>query len=157
MEEELSGEWIHAFVWLSPFPIHLNYHNIVNWLYSNTKQQVKMVKKKKKIKGETRWWGKERLVCSHRPFSLQSASFAELLTMLRWYRASRGSQPLRSHREEGPGTSIPFSVENKWRLPAMMTLFFGSGFAPPSFIVRPVCCCPLHRLIVSDSLWLHRL
>ncbi|KAB0375567.1 hypothetical protein FD755_012210 [Muntiacus reevesi] len=32
--------------------------------------------------------------------------------------------------------NIPFSVENKWRLRAMMTLFFGSGFAAPFFIVR---------------------
>ena len=42
----------------------------------------------------------------------------------------------RSHYEEGPGKNIPFSVENKWRLLAMMTLFFGSGFAAPFFIVR---------------------
>ncbi|KAG5198976.1 hypothetical protein JEQ12_007572 [Ovis aries] len=27
-------------------------------------------------------------------------------------------------------------LENKWRLLAMMTLFFGSGFAAPFFIVR---------------------
>ena len=53
------------------------------------------------------------------------ASFAELLTVLRGYTASRGSQPLRSHCEEGPGTNIPFSVENKWRLLAMMTVFLG--------------------------------
>uniref|UniRef100_A0A8C6FHC5 Cytochrome c oxidase subunit 7C, mitochondrial n=1 Tax=Moschus moschiferus TaxID=68415 RepID=A0A8C6FHC5_MOSMO len=42
----------------------------------------------------------------------------------------------RSHYEEGPGKNIPFSVENKWRLLAMMTLFFGSGFAAPFFIVK---------------------
>ena len=42
----------------------------------------------------------------------------------------------RSHYKEGPGKNIPFSVENKWRLLAMMTLFFGSGFAAPFFIVR---------------------
>ncbi|XP_044802753.1 cytochrome c oxidase subunit 7C, mitochondrial-like [Bubalus kerabau] len=42
----------------------------------------------------------------------------------------------RSHCEEGPGKNLPFSVENKWRLLAMMTLFFGSGFAAPFFIVR---------------------
>ncbi|MXQ88762.1 hypothetical protein E5288_WYG008379 [Bos mutus] len=42
----------------------------------------------------------------------------------------------RSHYEEGPGKNIPFSVENKWRLLAMMTLFFGSGFAAPFFITR---------------------
>ena len=39
----------------------------------------------------------------------------------------------RSHYEEGPGKNIPFSVENKSRLLAMMTLFFGSGFAAPFF------------------------
>ncbi|GAB1298412.1 Cytochrome c oxidase subunit 7C, mitochondrial [Apodemus speciosus] len=27
----------------------------------------------------------------------------------------------RSHYEEGPGKNLPFSVENKWRLLAMMT------------------------------------
>ena len=42
----------------------------------------------------------------------------------------------RSHYEEGPGKNIPFSVENKWRLLAMTTLFFGSGFVAPFFIVR---------------------
>ncbi|XP_055441256.1 cytochrome c oxidase subunit 7C, mitochondrial-like [Bubalus kerabau] len=42
----------------------------------------------------------------------------------------------RSHYEEGPGKNIPFSVEKKWRLLAMMTLFFGSGLAAPFFIVR---------------------
>ncbi|KAB0347156.1 hypothetical protein FD754_012013 [Muntiacus muntjak] len=31
--------------------------------------------------------------------------------------------------------NIPFSVENKWRLPAMMTLYFGSGFAAPFFML----------------------
>ncbi|XP_035299279.1 cytochrome c oxidase subunit 7C, mitochondrial-like [Cricetulus griseus] len=43
---------------------------------------------------------------------------------------------LRSHYEEGPGKNLPFSVENKWRLLAMMTVYFGSGFAAPFFIVR---------------------
>uniref|UniRef100_A0A3Q2I0G5 Cytochrome c oxidase subunit 7C, mitochondrial n=3 Tax=Equus TaxID=9789 RepID=A0A3Q2I0G5_HORSE len=42
----------------------------------------------------------------------------------------------RSHYEEGPGKNVPFSVENKWRLLAVMTLYFGSGFAAPFFIVR---------------------
>uniref|UniRef100_A0A8D2DV01 Cytochrome c oxidase subunit 7C, mitochondrial n=1 Tax=Sciurus vulgaris TaxID=55149 RepID=A0A8D2DV01_SCIVU len=42
----------------------------------------------------------------------------------------------RSHYEEGPGKNLPFSVENKWRLLVMMTLFFGSGFAARFFIVR---------------------
>uniref|UniRef100_A0A8C9B9S1 Cytochrome c oxidase subunit 7C, mitochondrial n=6 Tax=Boreoeutheria TaxID=1437010 RepID=A0A8C9B9S1_PHOSS len=42
----------------------------------------------------------------------------------------------RSHYEEGPGKNLPFSVENKWRLLAMMTLYFGSGFAAPFYIVR---------------------
>uniref|UniRef100_A0A8C6DHD1 Cytochrome c oxidase subunit 7C, mitochondrial n=1 Tax=Moschus moschiferus TaxID=68415 RepID=A0A8C6DHD1_MOSMO len=41
-----------------------------------------------------------------------------------------------SHYEEGPGKNIPFSVENKWRLLAIMTLFFGYGFAASFFIVR---------------------
>ncbi|NXK87068.1 COX7C oxidase, partial [Formicarius rufipectus] len=42
----------------------------------------------------------------------------------------------RSHYEEGPGKNLPFSVENKWRLLALMCGFFGSGFAAPFFIVR---------------------
>uniref|UniRef100_A0A9L0KBN8 Cytochrome c oxidase subunit 7C, mitochondrial n=1 Tax=Equus asinus TaxID=9793 RepID=A0A9L0KBN8_EQUAS len=41
----------------------------------------------------------------------------------------------RSHYEEGPGKNVPFSVENKWRLLAVMTLYFGSGFAAPFFII----------------------
>ena len=49
----------------------------------------------------------------------------------------------RRHYEEGPGKNMPFSVENKWRLLAMMTLFFGSGFAAPFFIVR-------HQLLKSN-------
>ncbi|XP_042310804.1 cytochrome c oxidase subunit 7C, mitochondrial [Sceloporus undulatus] len=42
----------------------------------------------------------------------------------------------RAHYEEGPGKNLPFSVENKWRLLAMMAAFFGSGFAAPFVIVR---------------------
>ncbi|KAM8960155.1 cytochrome c oxidase subunit 7C, mitochondrial [Pelodytes ibericus] len=41
-----------------------------------------------------------------------------------------------SHYAEGPGKNLPFSVENKWRLLGLMTVFFGSGFAAPFFIVR---------------------
>ncbi|XP_017362811.1 cytochrome c oxidase subunit 7C, mitochondrial-like [Cebus imitator] len=40
----------------------------------------------------------------------------------------------RSHYEEGPGKNLPFSVENKWRLLAMM--YFGSAFATPFLILR---------------------
>ena len=36
-EGGFGGEWVHVYVWLSPFTVHLNYDNIVNWLYSNTK------------------------------------------------------------------------------------------------------------------------
>ncbi|KAK7823694.1 hypothetical protein U0070_003346 [Myodes glareolus] len=32
----------------------------------------------------------------------------------------------RSHREEGPGKNLPFSVENKWQLLAMMTVMTSS-------------------------------
>ncbi|CAB1321560.1 unnamed protein product [Coregonus sp. 'balchen'] len=41
-----------------------------------------------------------------------------------------------SHYGEGPGQNLPFSVENKWRLLAMMVVFFGSGFAFPFIVVR---------------------
>ncbi|XP_045145101.1 cytochrome c oxidase subunit 7C, mitochondrial-like [Echinops telfairi] len=42
----------------------------------------------------------------------------------------------RSQREDGPGKNLPFSVEKKWRLLVVMTVFFGLGFAAPFFIVR---------------------
>ncbi|XP_010218826.1 PREDICTED: cytochrome c oxidase subunit 7C, mitochondrial [Tinamus guttatus] len=35
-----------------------------------------------------------------------------------------------------PFAQVPFSIENKWRLLAVMCAFFGSGFAAPFFIVR---------------------
>uniref|UniRef100_A0A7N5KHT6 Cytochrome c oxidase subunit 7C, mitochondrial n=1 Tax=Ailuropoda melanoleuca TaxID=9646 RepID=A0A7N5KHT6_AILME len=41
----------------------------------------------------------------------------------------------RSHGEEGPGKNWPFSVENKWQLLIMMTMYFGSGFASPYLVV----------------------
>ena len=67
-----------------------------------------------------------------------SGSFVERPTALCWDSIRRFTTSVvrRSHYEEGPGKNIPFSVENKWRLLAMMTLFFGSGFAAPFFIVR---------------------
>nr|XP_039317159.1 cytochrome c oxidase subunit 7C, mitochondrial-like [Saimiri boliviensis boliviensis] len=42
----------------------------------------------------------------------------------------------RCHYEEGPGKNLPFAVQNKWPLLAMMNLYFGSGFATALFIVR---------------------
>ncbi|XP_034526389.1 cytochrome c oxidase subunit 7C, mitochondrial-like [Ailuropoda melanoleuca] len=39
------------------------------------------------------------------------------------------------HCEVGPRKNLPFSVENMWLL-IMMTLYFGSGFVAPFFIVR---------------------
>ncbi|DAA20923.1 TPA: cytochrome c oxidase, subunit VIIc-like [Bos taurus] len=42
----------------------------------------------------------------------------------------------RSHYEDGPRKNIPLSVESKWRFLAMMTWFFGFGFAVPFLIVR---------------------
>ncbi|XP_063820032.1 cytochrome c oxidase subunit 7C, mitochondrial [Pseudophryne corroboree] len=42
----------------------------------------------------------------------------------------------RAHYEEGPGKNLPFSIENKWKLLALMTAFFGSGFTFPFIIVR---------------------
>ena len=43
MGGEFGGEWIHAYVWLSPFLFTRNYQNIVNRLYPNTK--LKLLKK----------------------------------------------------------------------------------------------------------------
>ena len=37
MAGEFGGEWIHVYVWLSHPAVQRNYHNIVNWLYSNIK------------------------------------------------------------------------------------------------------------------------
>ncbi|XP_043820396.1 cytochrome c oxidase subunit 7C, mitochondrial-like [Dromiciops gliroides] len=42
----------------------------------------------------------------------------------------------RSHYEEGLGKNLPFSIENKWRLLVMVTVYFGSGFAAPFYILR---------------------
>ena len=38
--KEFQGEWIHVYVWLSPFAIYLK-HNIVNHLYSYIKCKIK--------------------------------------------------------------------------------------------------------------------
>jgi len=35
MRGEFGAEWIHVYVWLSCYAVHLNYHNIINRLYSN--------------------------------------------------------------------------------------------------------------------------
>nr|XP_044995960.1 cytochrome c oxidase subunit 7C, mitochondrial-like [Jaculus jaculus] len=40
------------------------------------------------------------------------------------------------HYKEGHGKTLQFSVENKWWSLAMMTVYSGSGFAAPLFIVR---------------------
>ena len=37
MGGEFRGEWIHVYVWLGALLSTWNYHNIVNWLYPNTK------------------------------------------------------------------------------------------------------------------------
>ena len=38
MGGEFGEEWIHVYLWLSPFTVSLeNYHNIVNQLYPNRK------------------------------------------------------------------------------------------------------------------------
>ena len=31
MGGEFGGEWAHVYIWLSPFAIHLNYHNMVGY------------------------------------------------------------------------------------------------------------------------------
>lgn len=32
--------------------------------------------------------------------------------------------------------NVPFQIQNKWRMLAVMTVFFGSGFAAPFVLVR---------------------
>ncbi|XP_042533307.1 cytochrome c oxidase subunit 7C, mitochondrial-like [Dipodomys spectabilis] len=39
------------------------------------------------------------------------------------------------HCEHSLGKTLPFPVENKWWLLAMMTIFFGSGFVAPFFLI----------------------
>ena len=36
----IGGEWIHVYVWLSPFASTWNYHKIVNQLYSKVKLKI---------------------------------------------------------------------------------------------------------------------
>ena len=43
MGGEFGGEWIHVYPWLHLFAVHLNYQNIVNWLYPDTKLSVFVV------------------------------------------------------------------------------------------------------------------
>ena len=38
MRGEFGAEWIHVYVWLSCYAVHLNYHNIINRLYSNIRE-----------------------------------------------------------------------------------------------------------------------
>ena len=40
--ERSGGEWIHAYVWLSPFAVHWNYH-VVNQLLSDKKLKKKKI------------------------------------------------------------------------------------------------------------------
>ena len=47
MGGDLGGEWTHEYVWLSPFPVHWNYHIIVNQLYPQYKTKTSKKKKKK--------------------------------------------------------------------------------------------------------------
>ena len=54
---ELGGEWIHGYIWRSPFAVHLNYHNIVNWLYPNIKDfPLAQTVKNLPARQETRVW-----------------------------------------------------------------------------------------------------
>ena len=75
-----------------------------------------------------------------RPFlpPSMSAALAELPAATCWARVSGGSRPpwsvaatMRGVREE-----FAISVESKWRVLAMTTVYVGSGFAAPFFIVR---------------------
>nr|XP_018917688.1 PREDICTED: cytochrome c oxidase subunit 7C, mitochondrial-like [Bemisia tabaci] len=36
----------------------------------------------------------------------------------------------------GPGSNIPFRIDNPWRLVAVFTVYCGTGFAIPYLIVR---------------------
>ncbi|XP_054999545.1 cytochrome c oxidase subunit 7C, mitochondrial-like, partial [Sorex araneus] len=84
--------------------------------------------------GGTRSSGREASVCRRHLSVVRRAS--DRATWAQSGRRFTTSVVRRSHYEEGPGKNLPFSVENKWRLLAMMTVYFGSGFAAPFFIVR---------------------
>ena len=47
MGEEFEREWRHVYVWLSPFAVLWNYHNIVSWVESNIKLKVKKYLRKR--------------------------------------------------------------------------------------------------------------
>ena len=40
MGEDFGGEWMHIYVWLSPFTVDLKISQIVNQLFPNTKVKV---------------------------------------------------------------------------------------------------------------------
>ncbi|XP_058290788.1 LOW QUALITY PROTEIN: cytochrome c oxidase subunit 7C, mitochondrial-like [Hylobates moloch] len=52
------------------------------------------------------------------------------------------------HYKEGSGKNMLFSVENKWWLLIIMTLYFGSGFYAHFFIVR-------HQLLKKHGCLIH--
>ena len=39
----MGEEWIHVYVWLNPFAVHLKLSQLVNWLYSNGKEKVRKI------------------------------------------------------------------------------------------------------------------
>jgi len=52
--------------------------------------------------------------------------------------AKRSSDPLIGHvdQEARAGSNIPFKINNRYKLAALMIAFFGSGFSAPFLIVR---------------------
>ena len=37
---EFEGEWIHVYIWMSPFTVHLKLSHIFTWLYPKAKFKV---------------------------------------------------------------------------------------------------------------------
>ena len=59
MGGEFGGEWIHAYVWLSPFAAHLKLH----WLCPNTKWKVKKEKIQSRDKTVIKKANNENNIC----------------------------------------------------------------------------------------------
>ncbi|RNA35556.1 cytochrome c oxidase subunit mitochondrial, partial [Brachionus plicatilis] len=57
-----------------------------------------------------------------------------------------GSDPLIGHveQEANPGSNIPFNIQNRYKLAALMIFYFGSAFAAPFLVVR-------HQLLKKNS------
>ena len=52
MEEEFGGEWIHVYVWLNPFAVHLKLSQNYLLISYTSKENKKFTIKKKELNAE---------------------------------------------------------------------------------------------------------